>query len=69
MRPFGTASPMVRASRDIGPAERGVTMLAEAEPGLTIAPDRIMVHEENLVVHAGGAGLLTRRAPPDLAVV
>jgi hypothetical protein len=28
-----------------------------------------MVHEENIVVRAGGAELLTRRAAPDLPVI
>ena len=36
------------------------------EPGMTYAPGKVMVHEENIVVCAGGAELLTRRAPNNM---
>ena len=39
------------------------------EPGVVIAPGRIMVHEENVVLRADGPELLSRRTPPDLPVI
>ena len=44
-------------------------MVLTLEPGLQIAPGRIMVHEEDIVVRAGGAELLSRRAPAQLPVL
>ncbi|GAB4375050.1 MAG: hypothetical protein Kow00114_38010 [Kiloniellaceae bacterium] len=44
-------------------------MVLTLEPGMTFAVGKVMVHEENLVVRAGGAELLTRRAAPDLPVI
>ena len=44
-------------------------MVLTLEPGLQIAPGRIMVHEENIVIRADGAELLSRRAPPELPVL
>lgn len=44
-------------------------MVLTLEPGLAIGPFRTMVHEENIVIRAGGAELLSRRAPPELPVV
>lgn len=44
-------------------------MVLTLEPGLQIAPGRIMVHEENIVLRAGGAELLSRRAPSELPVL
>ena len=44
-------------------------MVLTIEPSLMIAPGRTMVHEEDLVVHADGAELLTRRAPAELPIV
>ncbi len=41
-------------------------MVLALEPGVEIAPGRIMVHEENIVLRAGGAELLSTRTPPDL---
>ncbi|MEJ2631590.1 MAG: hypothetical protein P8011_02970 [Acidihalobacter sp.] len=41
-------------------------MMLTLEPNLTLAPDRSMVHEENIVLHEDGAHLLSRRAPPKL---
>ena len=37
-------------------------MVLTLEPGLVWAPGKAMVHEENLVVRAAGAELLSRRA-------
>jgi Xaa-Pro aminopeptidase len=38
-------------------------MVLTLEPGLAIGPGRVMVHEENIIIHEGGADYLTRRAP------
>jgi len=44
-------------------------MVLTLEPGLEISPGRIMVHEENIVIRAEGAELLSRRAPLELPVL
>ena len=44
-------------------------MVLTLEPGVHAAPGRIMVAEEDIVLTAHGARLLTRRAPPDLPVL
>lgn len=44
-------------------------MVLTLEPGLVWAPGKAMVHEENLVVRADGAELLSRRAAPELPVI
>ena len=44
-------------------------MVITLEPGMTFAPGKVMVHEENLVIREDGAELLSRRAPPELPVV
>jgi Xaa-Pro dipeptidase len=44
-------------------------MVLTLEPSMTISEGRIMVHEENLVVTAEGAELLSRRAAPELPVL
>jgi len=44
-------------------------MVMTLEPGLEIAPGRIMVHEENIVIREGGAELLSRRAPVELPIL
>lgn len=41
-------------------------MVLTLEPGVEIAPGRILVHEENIVLRADGPELLSRRAPADL---
>lgn len=41
-------------------------MVLTLEPGVDIAPGRILVHEENIVVRAHGPELLSRRAPAEL---
>ena len=48
------------------PSDRTVLregMVLTLEPSLEIAPGRIMVHEENIVIRASGAELLSPRAP------
>jgi Xaa-Pro aminopeptidase len=44
-------------------------MVMTLEPSLTVAPGRMLVHEENLVIEAGGPHWLTRPAPPEMPVV
>jgi Xaa-Pro aminopeptidase len=47
--------------------EAGVVMTLE--PGMTFAPGRQLVHEENIVITQDGAEYLTRRAPPDIPLI
>ncbi|WP_343079230.1 Xaa-Pro peptidase family protein [Ostreiculturibacter nitratireducens] len=49
---------------DTTPLREG--MVLTLEPGVCIAPDTIMVHEENLVLRADGCELLSTRAPAEL---
>lgn len=44
-------------------------MVLTIEPSATVAPGRILVHEENVVLRAEGPELLGPRAPPELPVV
>lgn len=44
-------------------------MVLTLEPGMTFAPGRQMVHEENIVVTADGAAWLSPRAAPELPVI
>jgi Xaa-Pro aminopeptidase len=44
-------------------------MVMTLEPGLSFAPGKVMVHEENLVIREEGPQLLTRRAAPRLPVI
>jgi Xaa-Pro aminopeptidase len=44
-------------------------MVLTLEPGISIEPGKVMVHEENIVVREDGAELLSRRAPPALQVL
>ncbi len=44
-------------------------MALTIEPGLQIAPGRIMVHEENILLNDAGPELLSPRAPADLPVL
>ncbi|MDE0066733.1 MAG: Xaa-Pro peptidase family protein [Acidimicrobiaceae bacterium] len=44
-------------------------MVLTLEPALMWEPGKAMVHEENLVVRADGAELLSRRAAPELPVI
>ncbi len=43
-------------------------MVITLEPGMIFSPNRMMVHEENMVVRTSGAQLLSRRAEPELPV-
>jgi Xaa-Pro aminopeptidase len=53
--------------RDATPLREG--MVLTLEPGVEIAPGRIMVHEENVVVRADGCELLSPRAPSELPAI
>ena len=44
-------------------------MVLTLEPGLTMGPEQGMVHEEDIVIRANGAELLSRRAADRLPVV
>jgi Xaa-Pro aminopeptidase len=44
-------------------------MVMTLEPGMTFAPGKMMVHEENLVIREDGAEWLTRRAPREMPVI
>lgn len=44
-------------------------MVMTLEPSMVVAGDRIMVHEENLVIRDGAPELLSRRAPRELPVI
>lgn len=44
-------------------------MVLTLEPGVEIEPGRILVHEENIVLRAAGAELLSARAPVDLPAI
>ncbi len=44
-------------------------MVLTLEPGLFWEPGKAMVHEENIVIRAAGAELLSRRAAPDLPII
>jgi len=44
-------------------------MVITLEPGMSFAPDRVMVHEENIVIRDGEPELLTRRAASALPVI
>ncbi|MDD9885205.1 MAG: Xaa-Pro peptidase family protein [Gammaproteobacteria bacterium] len=50
----------------LGVAKLAPGMVITLEPGMTFAPGREMVHEENIVITAAGAEWLTERAPPEL---
>ena len=44
-------------------------MVLTLEPSLSYGDGRIMVHEENIVIRANGAELLSTRAAPDLPII
>lgn len=44
-------------------------MVITLEPGMSFAPGKVMVHEENIVIRDGPPQLLSRRAAPDLPVI
>lgn len=54
-------------TKDETPLREG--MVLTLEPGIEIAPGKIMVHEENIVLRADGPELLSRRTTPELPVI
>ncbi len=44
-------------------------MVLTLEPGMTFAPGKVMVHEEDIVIRETGPQLLTRRAPAAMPVI
>jgi Xaa-Pro aminopeptidase len=46
-----------------------VGMVITLEPGMTYAPGKSMVHEENVVIREDGPQLLSRRVAPELIVI
>ncbi|MEM7172106.1 MAG: Xaa-Pro peptidase family protein [Pseudomonadota bacterium] len=44
-------------------------MVVTLEPGMTFAPQRMMVHEENIVIREGEAEWLSWRAAPELPII
>ena len=52
---------------DHTPLEAG--MVITLEPGMSYAENKMMVHEENILITESGASLLTRRAADELPVV
>ncbi|MEX0922633.1 MAG: Xaa-Pro peptidase family protein [Rhodovibrionaceae bacterium] len=44
-------------------------MVLTLEPGLSFAPGKVMVHEENLVIREDGAHYLSRRAPAEIPII
>jgi len=44
-------------------------MVLTLEPGMSIGPGQMMVHEENIVIREDGPALLTRRAPSELPII
>ncbi len=49
--------------------ELALGMVLTLEPGMTFAPGKQMVHEENIVITAAGADWLSHRAGPELPVL
>ena len=43
-------------------------MVLTLEPGMVFAPNRMMVHEENIVIRENGVQMLSRRAAPELPI-
>lgn len=44
-------------------------MVLTLEPGMTFAPGRVMLHEENVVIRSNGPELLSRRASRDIPII
>ena len=44
-------------------------MVMTIEPGIEFEPNRLMVHEENLLITADGYQMLSRRALPEITVI
>ena len=44
-------------------------MVMTLEPGMTYAPGKTMLHEENIVITENGAEWLSERAEPELIII
>jgi len=44
-------------------------MVMTLEPGMTFAKGKVMVHEENIVIHDGAPEMLSRRAPANMPMI
>ncbi len=44
-------------------------MVLTIEPGMSFAPGKEMVHEENILITEEGARILTRRAPAEMPII
>ena len=44
-------------------------MILTLEPGMTFAPGKQMVHEENIVITEDGARMLSSRAPSEMPII
>lgn len=44
-------------------------MVLTLEPGIEVAPGKILVHEENIVIEESGARWLSRPAPPEMPTI
>ena len=44
-------------------------MVLTIEPGMEYAKDKMLVHEENIVIHKDGAELITKRAPREIPII
>ena len=44
-------------------------MIMTLEPGMTYAPNKMMLHEENIVITEDGAEWLSRRAEPEIIII
>lgn len=61
-----TESPSIAAFDDT-PLKAG--MVLTLEPGLAYAPHKMLVHEENILLHSDGAEYLSRRAPQAMPII
>jgi len=44
-------------------------MVLTIEPGMEYQEGKMIVHEENIVIHKGGAELITKRAPKEIPII
>ena len=44
-------------------------MVLTIEPGMEYEKDKMLVHEENIVIHKDGAELITKRAPREIPII
>ena len=44
-------------------------MVLTIEPGMEYEKDKMLVHEENIVIHKDGAELITKRPPREIPII